>query len=211
MDPINEILSKDSLNATFLDPISGDTYGYLNLVFRLIVNPILGIAGMFLNTVNVIVFYKMGLSDGVVRNFFILALSDALFATSAFLNKLLIILRIVAIMYIGYAYLEMMINTVTQATFYCGPYPQNVSLITTCVIAVVGCCCVAMPLRVKYETMYLLTARHQLVAILFLCGIATGFLMYIISPLKLVYVPNLKTNTTLGFFCWGTLVHICSV
>ena len=202
MDPINEILSKDSLNVTFLDPISGDTYGYLNLVFRLIVNPILGIAGMFLNTVNIIVFYKMGLSDGVARNFFISALSDALFVTSAFLNKLLIILRIVAIMYIGYGDLEMMINTVTQATFYCGPYPQNVSLITTCVIAVVRCCCVAMPLRVKYNIPAngpTSTGSH----LVFCVVLPPVFFMYIMSPLKLVYVPNLKTNTTLGFFVGG--------
>ena len=196
MDPINEILSKDSLNVTFLDPISGDTYGYLNLVFRLIVNPILGIAGMFLNTVNIIVFYKMGLSDGVARNFFMLALSDALFATFAFLNKLLIILRIVTIMCVGYGGLEQVINTIFQATFYCLPYLQNFSLITTCVIAVVRCCCVAMPLKVKY----LLTARHQLAAILFLSGIATCVLVYAMAPMKLIYLPNLKTNSTLGFF-----------
>ena len=92
MDPINKVLDRNTMNVTFLDPISGDTYGYLNLVFRLMVNPILSIAGMFLNTVNIMVFYKMGLSDGVARNFFILALSDCLYAAVAFLNKLLIII-----------------------------------------------------------------------------------------------------------------------
>ena len=162
---------------------------------------------MFLNTVNIILFYKMGLSDGVARNFFILALSDCLYAAVAFLNKLLIILRILAIMYIGYGGLEQVINTIFQATFYCGPYQQNFSLITTCVIAVVRCCCVAMPLKVKY----LLTARHQLIAILFFFGYCHLYFGVRYGSNEAYLSTKSENKHYPRLFCWGTLVHICSI
>ena len=100
MDARNGTLNKDYLGVPFREPISEQTYESLNLVFNLIANPILGLAGILLNIINMAVFYKMGLSDGVTQNFFILAFSDGLFATTSMVNKLVLILRTLIIIII---------------------------------------------------------------------------------------------------------------
>ena len=196
MDARNESLGEDS---PFLDPITDEVYSYLILVFRQIINPTLGLAGILFNMINVVVFYKMGISDGVTGNFFILAISDGLLATALFINKMTFMFGKVIRMYIGYGGVEQVVHIVFQASFYSTPYLQNYSLITTVVIAVVRCCCVAIPLKVKH----ILTARIQLAAILFLSGIATCVLVYVMAPISIVYVTNPETNTTLAFFHGG--------
>ena len=56
-----------------------------------------------------------------------------------------------------------------------------------------------MPLKVNC----ILKARIKLAAILFLSGIATCVLMYVMALISIVYVTNPKTNTTLAFFRGG--------
>ena len=196
MNPTYETLNKANLNAPFREPITEEIFSYINLVFNMIVNPTLALAAILSNTINMVVFYKMGLSEGVTQNFFILALSDGLLASIAFINKLLLILRTAIIAYIGYGSLEQVVHILYQASFFSIPFPQNYSLITTVVIAVVQCCCVAMPLKVKY----LLTVKRQLAAILFLSGIATSVFAYVLAPMSIIYIPYPAANTTIAYF-----------
>ena len=203
MDPTNKSLSEESLRTPYREAISAEIFWYLDLILNMTVNSILGLAGTVLNVINVTVFYKMGLSDGVTRNFFILAFSDGLFASLTFVNKVLLILLTVIRIYIGYGGVEQIISIVFHASFYSFPYIQSYSLITTVVIAVVRCCCVAMPLKVKH----ILTARHQMAAILILLVLVTCILVYVHAPLSIVHIPNPKTNTTFGVFLgarWST-------
>ena len=92
--------------------------------------------------------------------------------------------------------MEQTLQIVYIASFYSTPFPQNYSLITTVVIAVVRCCCVAMPLKVKF----VLTAGRQLSAILLLSGIATSVLLYVTAPLNIYYVENPVANATEAYF-----------
>ena len=189
MDPSNQTLNDANLTTS-------EIFSYLNYVFKLIVNPTLGLVSIFLNIINMKVFYKMGLSDGVAQNFFILALSDCLAAVTSLVNSTAHLARTIIRSFIGYGGVEQVIHIVFQGSYYSLPFPQNYSLITTVVIAVVRCCCVAMPLKVKH----LITVRRQLAAILFLSGIATSVLVYVLAPLKLFQVLNMATNTTEAYF-----------
>ena len=189
MDPSNQTLNDANLTTS-------EIFSYLIYVFKLIVNPTLGLVSIFFNIINMIVFYKMGLSDGVAQNFFILALSDCLAAVTSLVNSTAHLARTIIRSFIGYGGVEQVVHIVFQGSYYSLPFPQNYSLITTVVIAVVRCCCVAMPLKVKH----LITVRRQLAAILFLSGIATSILVYVLAPIKLFQVLNLATNSTEAYF-----------
>ena len=197
MDSSNQTLNVTSMILPSREPpISQEINSFVNLVFELILNPTLGLAALVLNIINMIVFHTMTLSDGVTLNFFMLALFDSLIALTSFVNNTAHILRTILRAFVGYGVLEQAVQLVYTGSFYSLVFPQNCSLNATVVIAVVRCCCVAIPLKVKH----LLSVRRQLAAILFLSGISTSFLLYVFSPLKLFYVPNPATNTTEGYF-----------
>ena len=196
MDPSNATLNKANLNAPFREPITAEIFSYINLVLKLIVSPTLGLAAILLNIINMVAFHRMGLSDGVAQNFFILAVCDGLYATTSLINKILLMLRTFIRAYIGYYNLEMVIQIVYQASFYSIPFPHNYSMFTTVVIAVVRCCCVAMPLKVKH----LLTPKRQVAAILFLSGIATSVSVSVVAPLNIYYISKPAKNITEAYF-----------
>ncbi|RUS87230.1 hypothetical protein EGW08_004982 [Elysia chlorotica] len=172
-------------NAPFISDTVLDLCG---LFFKLILNPTLGVAGVCSNVINMAVFFKMGLRDGVAQNFFILSISDGIFSAAALANSVAYILVQVVRGEAGGIELEM--QRFYWASFFAVPFPQNVSLITTVVISVVRCCCVAMPLRVKF----LLTAPRQLAAILIPSAAAILFLLYVFAPMRTVYLKNPQTN-----------------
>ena len=198
MDPaINETLSEGSEHVPQISTEFDVVFIYLSVVFKMVLNPVLGVAGICINVINMVVFYRMGLSDGVTQNFFILALSDGLFAMTAVANSMGYLFRVAVRALVGYNNpLELAAQIIYQGTFYCSPFAQNVSLITTVVIAVVRCCSVAMPLQVKQ----ILPAKRQLAAILFLSGIATSISVYVLAPMHIVYAPHPVRNYTMIFF-----------
>ena len=189
MDPSNQTLNDANLYIS-------EIFSYLNYFVKLIVNPALGLVSIFLNIINMIVFYKIGLSDGVTQNFFILSLCDSLTAVTSLVNSIAHMARTIVRSFIGYGGLEQVVHILYMGSYFSLPFPQNYSLITTVVIAVVRCCCVAMPLKVKH----LITVKRQLVAILFLSGMATSILVYVYAPLKIFHLLNLATNTTEAYF-----------
>ncbi|GFR80302.1 chemosensory receptor A [Elysia marginata] len=187
----NETASHNAMPAILHEPISDEELSYLSLVLKLIVNPALEVLGIFANFINMAVFYKMGLSDGVTQNFFILSMSDCLILAIALVNSITYILQ--ERIYAGkHPYVEI----VHLASFLATTFPQTFSLIITVVIAVVRCCCVAMPLRVKY----LLTAGRQLAAILVFSTGALCMLMYAFAPLRVIYIHSERVNSTLPMF-----------
>ena len=179
MDPNNQTFNEFNLNTPFRELITHEIFSYTNFVFKLMLNPTLGLASLLLNIINMIVFQKMGLSDEVAQNFFTLALCDCLAAVTSLINSTAQMARTIR-SFIGYGGVEHVVHTVFQGSYFSIPSPQNYSLITTVVIAVVRCCCVAMRLKFKH----LITVRRQLAAILFLSGIATSMLVYVLAPLK---------------------------
>ena len=183
--------SQSSLFKLQREPISDAALSYLGLAFKLILNPTLEVLGIAVNVINMVVFYKMGLSDGVTQNFFILSISDGLITSIALVNSVNYILQTMV-----YAGKNIHVEMVHLATFLATTFPQNLSLITTVVIAVVRCCCVAMPLRVKY----LITARRQLAAILIFSACAICILLYAFTPIKVIFVHNERVNSSLPMF-----------
>ena len=189
MDPSNQTLNDANLNTE-------EIFSYLNYFVKLIVNPALGLVSIVLNIINMIVFYKMGLSDGITQNFFILSLCDCLTGVTSLVNSMAHMARTIIRSFIGYGGWEQVVHILYLGSYFSIPFPQNFSVITTVVIAVVRCCCVAMPLKVKH----LITVKRQLAVILFLSGMVTSILIYVYAPLKMLHVPNLATNTTEAFF-----------
>ncbi|KAK3776177.1 hypothetical protein RRG08_063720 [Elysia crispata] len=188
--------------------ITDEILDFFGLLFKLIFNPALGVAGITLNFINTMVFFKMGLGDGVTQNFCILSISDGVFASVALINSVAYVLQKTVICEAGGIELE--IQRVYWGSFFAVTFPQNVSLITTVVIAVVRCCCVAMPLRVKF----VLTAKRQLAAILILSSAAIFVLVYVFSPMKTIYLRNPQTNkrfAVLVGYHWGIYTLFASV
>ena len=172
--------------------ISDTALAHLGVLFKLVLNPTFAAMGLCANTINIMVFYKVGLFDGVTQNFFILAIADGGFAVMSLANSMAYILQ--STVYVGLGGSENHAQLVYWCTALAGIFPQSVSMVTTVVIAVVRCCCVAMPLKVKF----LITARRQLAAILIYSSIAVFMFIYSFSPARIVVVHNPVTNGSLA-------------
>ena len=195
MDPNNATLSYLS-NAHPTELISDAVFTYLVVIFKMVLNPILGVLGICTNVINAAVFFRMGLTDGVTQNFFILAISDGLCSAAALTNSLAFIGQRILVAYSSPGGPEIYAQIVHRASYVAYPFPQFLSAITTAVIAIVRCCCVAMPLRVKY----LVTATRQLAAIFLLSGTSYIVVIYNFTSGYLTLVPNPLTNTSVVYF-----------
>ncbi|GFN95587.1 chemosensory receptor a [Plakobranchus ocellatus] len=195
MDVDNRTISLNVIFSFALDPITDLILSYLSLVCKLILYTVLGVMGVCTNVINMAVFHRMGLSDGVTQNFFILSVSDFFIALITLSNSLIYLLM--TRVYNGEGgSSEKNTQILNSSTIIAVTFPQNVSLITTVVIAVVRCCCVAMPLRVKY----LVTASRQLAVILLFSASAAVVLLYAFTPIQVTFVHNPLTNSSLVVF-----------
>ncbi|GFN95588.1 chemosensory receptor a [Plakobranchus ocellatus] len=192
------------------DPITDAILSYLSLVFRSILCTVLGVMGVWTNVINMAVFHKMGLSEGVTQNFFILSVSDFFISLMTLTNNIIYLLMIYLFNGEGGSS-EKDTQILYSATTIAVTFPQNVSLITTVVIAVVRCCCVAMPLRVKF----LVTASRQLAVILLFSASAAVVLLYAFTPIQVTFVDNPLTNSSLvvlvnlKWFTYTLFTNIC--
>ena len=186
--------NNDNIQAQGMDDVNGVLFNVLLIVFKLVLYPVLVIIGVCTNVINIAVFYRMGLSDGVTLNFFILSISDCLLATIGFVSCMSYISLIIIRAYVGYGDSEIKAQVLYWATYLAGLIPQYISIITTVVIATVRCCCVVIPLKVKY----LITRRRQLVLILILSGISTSTLLYIFAGTYTIYVYDPLTNRSVA-------------
>ncbi|GFS19509.1 chemosensory receptor A [Elysia marginata] len=181
--------------------ISDEVYNLLGFIIQLVINPSLGIVGICSNFINIVTFLKIGLSDGVTQNFFILSVSDGLSSIIVFISSLSYILQ--QTIFAGVQRVELQLQALYWACYYSATFPQSISVLTTVVIAVVRCCCVAMPFKVRY----FLTAKRQLVAILVASGATIGLLLFTFSPMKTVHLRNPQTNrlfAVLVGYRWAT-------
>ncbi|GFR84864.1 chemosensory receptor A [Elysia marginata] len=158
---------------------------YGRFVLKFCLNPALSVCVLSTNIVNMVVFYKMGLKDGVTQNFFILSLSDGTWGLLA------LAYNVSYIMWQSNARGgRLSTMTVAMVTSAGVNLPMNVSMVTTVVIAVVRCCCVAMPLQVKH----VITARRQLVVIAVCVAFMTGAFIYVALAYKIVWRHNPHVN-----------------
>ena len=167
---------------------SNDVYIYLGILFKLVLIPALAATGICTNIINIAIFRTMGLSDGTTQNFLILSVSD-LTMSAVFLTNSASYIAENFVFSQGSKAAE-----ITQAVFWtslaASPYPQSVSMVTTVVIAVVRCCCVAIPLRVKE----VLTPSRQLAAIFIASSAVLSLITFTFSSARLVRLTNPQTN-----------------
>ncbi|RUS86711.1 hypothetical protein EGW08_005501 [Elysia chlorotica] len=160
----------DLMNLTYRhdnQTVSSDDAGFQDmLLFRVCVCTPLSVWSVLTGIVNIITYYRMGLRDGVNQNFFILSAADALQGGITLTDSVWYILGLVAEIDSS-----LCMHGVLTAAY---SFPMAVSIITTAVIAVVRCCCVAMPFSVQRT----LTASKQLAAILVLSGAFTAVIIY---------------------------------
>ncbi|GFO26221.1 peptide receptor gpcr [Plakobranchus ocellatus] len=163
---------------------------YIAIILKLYINPGLGFGGTISNIINTFMFYKMGLSDGVTQNFLILSIFDGILSTCATINSLCYIL--LNTIFTRGSPTAHNLQAVLWATVISWPFSQTISCITTSVIAVVRCCCVALPLQVKQ----VLTARRQLAAIFVFSACTQGVLLQVFIPSYLLKITDPRTNIT---------------
>ncbi|KAK3785762.1 hypothetical protein RRG08_051084 [Elysia crispata] len=163
---------------------------YISFFLKVYVNPFLSFTGIFINIINAAIFYKMGLSEGIAQNFFILSVSDGILAVSSFAASSSNVL--LNTLYTRGGLIAELLQSVHWVAMSCWPFSHTISFITTTVIAVVRCCCVTMPLQVKD----ILTARRQLLAIVVFCLIGYIVMIYSFAPVKLIRITNPMTNIT---------------
>ena len=176
------------------DPLDPVLLGYLTFVFRRVLTTAFSAVGIITNSINVAVFYKMGLSDGVTPNLFILSVSDGLYALTATIGQCAYIsFRLLIRDNRRYGDIAADVYVIVIFTNFIKYVLLAVSTFTTMVISLVRCCCVAMPLKVKY----VLTAKRQLAAILVPSGIAISIVVFAVSEIQLykAYLPSIGTIT----------------
>ncbi|RUS80069.1 hypothetical protein EGW08_012186, partial [Elysia chlorotica] len=143
---------------------------YARFFMKLYLNMGLSLGGVVANLINCIIFYKIGFSDGITQNFFILSISDGIVAASIMVNS---ITYIVFYHVLTADNADSIVLYVSYVTLISLSFFQTISYETTTVIAIVRCCCVTMPLRVKR----VFTVRRQLgaIAVSSLCLIVINF------------------------------------
>ncbi|KAK3704968.1 hypothetical protein RRG08_017760 [Elysia crispata] len=164
---------------------------YIGLFLKMYLTPALCFVGVFINLINVVVFFKMGLSQGLTQNFFILSLIDGITSAANLVN---------AISYIMFnmpsmrgSSIDETLQDIMWVTLIIWAIIQQWSLVTTLVIALVRCCCVTMPLRVKQ----ILTTRRQLYSIVGFSLLSEVMLVYGFASTERIRIIDPSTNLTL--------------
>ena len=176
---------------------------YIGLIFNLYLNPTLALAGILTNLINIVIFYKMGFSDGVNQNFLMLSIFDGILALGAFLNSTSYILLNTKFPQGGP--IAEHLQAVIWVSLISWPFSQIFSCITTTFIAAVRCCCVAMPLHAKR----VLTARRQLLIIAFFSLSVGSILVYTLAPVQYIRSSHPFTNASeiMKRGAWYALLH----
>ncbi|XP_005109642.1 uncharacterized protein LOC101846609 [Aplysia californica] len=113
------------------------------------VRPPIIVLGLITNSLNILVFYKMGLKDSVNISFFALSLSDGLFILLAALGAVCIVLQLAYQGLVGNLRWDMSLYDINSYIFWYAVTFYDTSMSITVFIAVVRCCCVAIPLKFK--------------------------------------------------------------
>ncbi|KAH9505401.1 hypothetical protein Btru_057177 [Bulinus truncatus] len=123
--------------------VSYDDMRTAELVLANILAPALTVLAVMSNGVSLVIFSRLGLSDGISISFFTLTVSDFVFAASSMVT-------LVVVLFMGPS-VDWSVDPLALAILL---LPLNrmcydLSNTITCFIAVTRCCCVAMPLRFK--------------------------------------------------------------
>ncbi|CAL1531684.1 unnamed protein product, partial [Lymnaea stagnalis] len=125
--------------------ISDETFLYLRYIFLYTCNPIVILFGLGSNIVNIIVFTKMGLKDGVTVSLFSLTISDfAFLLISAIITSTNIVINFPQV-----APQTINLPDVAYASFWYSMVFYDTSMLIRVYTAVARACCVAIPLTFR--------------------------------------------------------------
>ena len=176
--------ASSSLTVITEDLISEKTVLISAVIIRVCVNSALAFCALITNTINVIVFRKMGI-DHSTESFLILSIADGLVGLVGTFAGVCNGLRYMASPQLASSMYPMYILLLAAATV-----PSLTSLVSTTIIAVVRCCCVTLPLHVR--TVF--TARRQRFSIIFCTVVSLAFLSYGLSGTELRVGVHPNTN-----------------
>ena len=199
MEQWNVTFDENKASVPQTEASDGKILGYIGIGLKLVLNPTLGTAGVCVNLINAAVFLKQGLLDGVTINFFILSISDGLFAVASVVGSTGFIVEFILKTHDGLGGSVIDAQLVYWGALFAAPITQTISVIVTVVIAVVRCFSVVMPLKVKS----ILTTKRQVAAILVLSAIPTSVYFWAFNPLRPLYVSNPQTNVTVAAYFVG--------
>ncbi|GFR99893.1 chemosensory receptor A [Elysia marginata] len=165
------------------DPTSEAALWLGTVLLKYCLNTSLALCAVVNNTINMIVFCRLGITTGINQNFLLLSVSDSLYGIIQTIlcggligNEL------------GWWTSRLLPSSFYKLGFTISSVPHFASIILTTVIAIIRCYSVVMPLKVKVN----LTPRRQLAIILLPFCIYIGF----------------SSNV---FFCLGLTWHFNSV
>ena len=182
-----------SINGTLISTVirrditSDTTLWFTSVAFRVYLVSAITVCGLVTNVINILVFSRMGLRDGTAATFLVLSVADGVMC---FIGLFAIVFA--GLRYQGPAILQRSVYSLYAIVLACATLPKNASTCCTVVIAVVRCCSVAMPLRVKS----VLTVRRQLIAILVLVLSNVAVFSYTVTCYRIILVKDPATNFT---------------
>ena len=183
---MQSVNGSDSPMTTSEDIISERVLGVTAVTVRVFLNSGLALCSLITNIVNALVFRRMGI-DHATESFFILSLADCLvglFGTIAGICN--------GVRYLGPPHLAGSMYSLYVLLLAAATVPSLTSLVSTTVIALVRCCSVALPFRVR--TVF--TARRQRIVILFCTALSIAFLSYNMVGTRLIVRMHPKTNVS---------------
>ncbi|GFN75237.1 neuromedin-u receptor 1 [Plakobranchus ocellatus] len=167
------------------DIISETAVWILAVTIRVCLNTVFSVSAFITNIINFIVFKRMSIDDSAKESFIILSIADGFVGFVGMIAGVSNGLRYLASTQVQDSMYALYILLLVLVTV-----PSMTSLLSTAVLAVVRCCSVVLPFRVK--TVF--TARRQRIFILSATAILIGTTTYSLTGIKVNIAPNPKTN-----------------
>ncbi|GFO46849.1 chemosensory receptor c [Plakobranchus ocellatus] len=169
------------------DIISETAVWILAVTIRVCLSTVFSVSAFITNIINFIVFKRMSINDSAKESFLILTIADGFVGFIGMIAGVCNGLRYLASAEVQDSMYALYIMLLLAATV-----PSMTSLLSTVVLAVVRCCSVVLPFRVKT----LFTARRQRFFIFPATAILIGTTTYSLTGTKINIAQNPKTNVS---------------
>ncbi|GFO48451.1 chemosensory receptor a [Plakobranchus ocellatus] len=191
----------DSVTAEVITPLIGYTVYYIiRVISGLFLTNVIAVIGVFTNTINIIVYYKMGLQETTNINFFSLAISDLLSAVCLVLIMITDNLTVKLPSGAG-------TDEITQLTAKIMYANSAVAAFITAILSLERCLCIVAPLKVKK----IVTRRRLVVATSTLVGYEIVFIGLFIGQTGPPYTGESFLVIIYLICCYSAISLVCFV
>ncbi|GFN92996.1 chemosensory receptor c [Plakobranchus ocellatus] len=169
------------------DIISETAVWILAITIRVCLSTVFSVSAFITNIINFIVFKRMSIDDSAKESFLILSIADG---SVGFIGTIAGVCN--GLRYLASAQVQASMYALYFLLLAAATVPSMTSLLSTVVLAVVRCCSVVLPFRVKT----LFAARRQRIFICSATAILIGTVTYSLMGTKINIAPNLNTNVS---------------